>query len=543
MKKFLLFVFLAALMYAIFLCSIVIRIREFRKLPQRSIAEKYFTGKYPHDIFARALIFKRGVPSYECIIRSWAYKPNQISNTFWNRWILENDVSRMTLKERVEHLPEYPLDPEGILPYLKDILYGFSDGYKVLSVLAKFQASTSIYQDWIEKRIVLRQDGKLFLKCIKYIVQLPDVDMGKLFEMFRTDLIVATEKDLSGDELGGFEYYQLKGCGSDLYSFYIIRQFLKLGTKTSASLLDWMDKSLSNNRLELTAFVARVIGLYTYSTNPQEVQIAQTILMRELGELDPCEASFLDCSTIPAKKLFSITQSSSPLVAISFFHNLAHGSIIEAEAVAKPILSGPDSELRKGLIVLLIRHGSSVGKLYLDDAFRGNAKRSILFQRIEEYVYGSEVVERYCRIARHAYTGIPKTWPLYGFDGSTWQEEVGEWRKFIDEIPWFPGTDDAYYRMGYLQYAFGDWEDAVKTIREFASRELPDNDARQYVAHLLMNLSFKEESLHERFPELEHVYHIQRLGILVFEQHPDMQNNTNSINWLLSNVNYQRLLA
>src|SRR5947209_4719686 len=80
------------------------KVRAFRKHPQRFLAVAYFKGDLPHNILARILIFKRGGKAYNADLLGWAYHSKLITDSSWNRWILENNLEKATEEERLELL-------------------------------------------------------------------------------------------------------------------------------------------------------------------------------------------------------------------------------------------------------------------------------------------------------------------------------------------------------------------------------------------------------------------------------------------------------
>jgi hypothetical protein len=81
----------------------VIQAARFRRNPTRTRGVHLLTGDAPDKVVARILMFRPGISSYQALLRAYAYDPNTgLSDTFWNRWILESDIRQMDDKDVTE---------------------------------------------------------------------------------------------------------------------------------------------------------------------------------------------------------------------------------------------------------------------------------------------------------------------------------------------------------------------------------------------------------------------------------------------------------
>jgi hypothetical protein len=108
------------------------------------------------------------------------------------------------------------------------------------------------------------------------------------------------------------------------------------------------------------------------------------------------------------------------------------------------------------------------------------------------------------KLANHDYVGVGKRWPPAGVRPNALKQQIDEWRRFIDEFPWFPGTDDAYYLRAYAQYLAGDYDGVRKSIEEVSTRQFAEHDATPYVRHLASVMAFVPGAS-KHWPELTQI--------------------------------------
>ena len=228
----------------------------------------------------------------------------------------------------------------------------------------------------------------------------------------------------------------------------------------------------------------------------------------------------------------------NPEVAVSALDFVSRHNILEAEQLALPILSRPDSELRKGVIIVLVNNDSLLGKRHIIEAFTGSAPRRTLFANYELYSKGTEVVSEYERLSGHEYLGTGKHWPPAKNPNNV--DEINGWRHFVDTYPWFPGTDDAYYRMAYAQYVNNDLAGSLATLDEYVHKEHPDRDAEPYLRYLLKLIADKTKEYDKQYPVLNYVRTLtaQPVGLKVFDQSFWFDDTVASVNWFVDNTIY-----
>jgi hypothetical protein len=230
---------------------------------------------------------------------------------------------------------------------------------------------------------------------------------------------------------------------------------------------------------------------------------------------------------------------------LAIIHHLAHEDITVAEELAGPYLSGNDSEIRKGVIVLLVRHGSAKGRAMIGEAFAGKVPRKTLFLNSESYENGNVPADLYSKLASHDYRQTGKTWPPSYFGKRPSTDEVMRWKQFIESYPWFPGTDDAYYRLAFSEFAQKDYPACFATIKAYLRREYwPDNDVKPYMMHLLRNLALVSDVADNELPFIPHIRTIASnpLALMLIGFQENVDSVIGSLNWFLSNPKYIQFL-
>ncbi|HET9767163.1 MAG TPA: hypothetical protein VFS60_09960, partial [Thermoanaerobaculia bacterium] len=96
----------------------------------------------------------------------------------------------------------------------------------------------------------------------------------------------------------------------------------------------------------------------------------------------------------------------------------------------------------------------------------------------------SEAAGAYERLSGHEYHRIGKRFPPYLGERAPQPTDIAEWRAFIDTFPWFPATDDAYYRLAHACFMAGEFDQAAAVIDEFGQRVFVDRDVESYMAAL-----------------------------------------------------------
>jgi len=391
--------------------------------------------------------------------------------------------------------------------YLKRylLIQGGSDVYN--SDIHNYILKAAVSDDWVNERLYrkhfLSLDKELFVADVKYypydkaaFSDYVDFQLfGKACSFF--DISEGVWLGERGKELlwlsrrGGYFECLEKKLNSDF--LYLIDDValnsIDMGTKYSMDFITLFDDfSYSNSNVIVAA-------KFTNSPVLIERELARKYLYKNLLNIDYRDVyqnilggEFKGENIDFIEKLFEISIMNGYGDAIDFFHKIVDKDVLVGEYISKNILLGEDSSLRKGVIVLLIRHGSLVGGEYIDQAYKGSAPRLELFKNGFSYLYGSSAVEQYTYIARHDYRETGKHFPPI-YCKPPLDNEIELWEQFIDEYPWFPGTDDAYYRLAFRYYAEQKIGDSLRIIDEFYNRSFTDSDAETLIFKLKEKIS------------------------------------------------------
>ena len=466
----------------------VYRAVQFRRFPRTQIARELFASEWPHNVIGRSVIFARGRrerPGYVLTLRDCVYRPSLVADNRWNRWILERDFTRMTAKDRLEFLPRYPLSPSAAM--IPAIIEGLNAGvYENLRLVARSADARVIqaYDSWVENQLLRDRDPEVFLNTAPYLVGLSSLKHApaQLFDVFWPGLDEEQRERLLD----------------------VVAPNIPIDSDTTDGLYRWATASLAT--APRTDTWARFVGRFAISTKRrQEVVDA---FVGQIGAADWLAGPFArDLPQAAQEELWTKWERAfgrtRPSLGLAVLRLIVARDLKAAETLAAPIVNAPDSPLRKGVIVVLAQHDSALGKAHVEDAFTGETPRATMFTRVSDYLYTSPG-QTYVKLAGHDYLETGKRWPPVRADGRSAEEEAKGWRAFIDRYPWFPGTDDAYYRLAYLQFLSRHYDEALSTIQEFSARLaedvqscagssepnwktrcLADDDAAPYVAKTL----------------------------------------------------------
>lgn len=519
---------LAVLLYLALCVITIVKIRSFRKHPTRTAALEFFQGDLPHNYIGRYFLFKTGSPEFNLDVLSWAYDSQLINDTSWNQWILENAVAQIPEEQRLELLALYPLTPSrNLLPDLRNALA--KGQYRVLPVLNRMNdpEGRQASREWIERNIVAPKNSRLFVNASAALAESSSPNhFIELVDTFWRRLSKA-EKQVIVAKLAGNMTRQWTGAGD---------------------ILRWVDASITKGDLKLNCATVILMGKFLSipSFNAQTVEI----IAKRADQIEGRHARLLFSfsakteSTNLARLLGEKIQDKNPALLIEIIHYAADTDIVAAEEIAKPFLAGTDSVLKKGVIVLLVRHDSVVGKRMIDDTFTGESPRKTLYLYSTEYALGNAASEMYRVLSTHDYKETGKTWPPSYLHGIPSNEEIAAWKHFIDSYPWFPATDDAFYRLGFSQFVQGDHLGCWSTIKQYLKRDYwPDRDASPYVYQLLRALVLTTNIEDDEMPFLPHLRNIvsNPLAGLATDQ-KNLDAVITSINWFLANPKYIEFL-
>jgi len=185
----------------------------------------------------------------------------------------------------------------------------------------------------------------------------------------------------------------------------------------------------------------------------------------------------------------------SPLRARFLFYALCRRSLSLCESAGQKVLNRSDSELRKSVIVILVRYGSQLGIRHIDEAFTGSARRLDKFRTVSQYLYGSDATAEYIRISGHDYLKTGKLFPPAGASsGDSIGVEISDWNNFIERYPYHPATDDAFYRLAAAEIIRSNFAGALDVVDQYLKvrDQLPDVDADTAFSAILRILALAD---------------------------------------------------
>jgi len=506
----------------------ILRVRSVRKHPQRSPALALFQGNLPHNLIGRALLFKTGSEEFNSDILSWAYQSHFITDNLWNRWILEDAIMKMPEDQRLDLLPVYPLTPTRRL--LPDIKKALAHGqYRVLPLLSSMDAveGSQVCTEWVQENIVKPGNSSLFVASSGILAKSSSAShFTELINRFWPQLTSAQQQ----------------------------RVITKLAAhvsnegKSANEVFQWTMSSIKSGKLKLTCATVALLGRFLSMPTLR----AQTleIISERAGDIEGSHAELLfhftdePDSVERARALAEKVKYKNTQLVLEIIHHVAEHNIVGAEEIAKPFLSTGDSLLRKGVIVLLVRHGSVMGKRMIEDTFTGKSPRKTLYLSSSSYGRGNSAGDIYRTLSTHDYKETGKTWPPSYLHGSPSLEEIAGWKKFINSYPWFPGTDDAFYRLAFSQFAQRNYPECLATIRDYLNHDYwADDDARPYLYHLLRNVALSSDLSDNEMPYLPHLRNILSHPLAGLEgDEANLDSVINSLDWFLANPKYIEVL-
>jgi hypothetical protein len=508
----------------------VLKVRSVRKRPKRAAVVALFSGNLPHNFIGRLVLFRPGTPEYNLDVLSWANNSRALTDNYWNRWILERAILEIPEDERLDLLPQYPLKPtERLLPDLRKALQ--NGQYRVLPLLNNMEGDLGrqISRTWIEESIVKPRNTQLFVNASGFLARSSSPNyftetVGKFWPQLtkaqKQRVITKLAGHLSGNEEGLTDVFK------------------------------WTTGTLANGSIDMSCATITLLGRFL-STPALKAQ-ALGIVSDRAGEIDASyvpllfhfskRAEFAEFAKPIAEKV----KDKNATLLLEIIHQVADMDIMGAEEISKPFLSTPDSMLRKGLIVLLVRHGSVVGKRMINDTFSGQSPRKTMYFSSSDYEKGNSASEKYRALSTHDYKETGKTWPPSYLRGLPSRSEISGWQQFIQLYPWFPGTDDAYYRLAFSQLAQADQRACWATVKQYLNRDYwPDNDASAYMYHILRTLVLSSNVADTELPFVQHFRNILSKPIAVLAIDGDVEGLDSviaSIDWFLANPKYIKFL-
>jgi hypothetical protein len=414
--------FILIFSYVVFCGLTILNARSFRKHPQRTNAVAYFRGDLPHNILGRMLLFKRGTKEYNSDLLEWAYHSKLISDKPWNRWILEKNFENASEEERTRLLPYYPLSPtERLMPFIKKALD--QDRYQVLPLLSKANTAQSlqIYRGWVQERVLKPRNLRLFVAASGSLAQSSAYPFAELVKIFWPKLSPSQRERVMAKVAAHFpEEPRTVNELFNLAKSSLVKDDLTLGCASVALIGRFLSvDQLRDQAVELVA---------QHASNIKASQIR--LLLRFVNEKDMLQV---------AKLVLEKLKDKNPPALVELLDYVANRDITQAEELAPSLLRGEDSEMRKGVIVVLVRNGSVKGKALIEETFKGRAPRKTMYWSFGDYEYGSVAADKYHELSTHDYEETGKTWPPSYLRNGPSGEEVASWKEFILSYPLFSG--------------------------------------------------------------------------------------------------------
>lgn len=459
-----------------YLSYLAFEAKQIRHAPVKSRFLRAIRGSGPGSLFMRYILLRPGHRLYHAAILPWLYsKEAGLADTPWNRFLLENHLRQLPRELAFRYLAGYPLSGRpGLLSFLVEALE--ESRFSSLRFLDDFPEGRSFYQGWLNDRLLVPADAALFDKVLPTLLKLSSVDLPRLLERVFPQTVVQRRGILfDRDRL----YQALKDAKNPGQLFNWASAFLSIGRGKYADVEEILAALLVTPRT--SSSVASLVLKEPRVISDEEL-VTLVLPARCLEDIDnPCGM----LGNVPDAILPIAFRSleSQPNRFLTLFHSLVHAGDKRATEVAQHVLDGPDSLTRKGVIVLLARHDLAIPGLQIDEAFRGEVPRPVLFRNKSQYSK-SRAFQAYERLSGHAYHQIGKRFPPFFGGHLPMLADSSRWSEFIREYPWFPATDDAYYRLAHLYFIHGELILAAATIARFNARSFTDQDVEPYMTLL-----------------------------------------------------------
>jgi hypothetical protein len=523
-----LLVLVLVLVYGAVCVFTLLSVRSVRKSPKRAAVVALFTGNLPHNFIGRLLLFRAGTREYNLDVLSWASESGALTDNYWNRWILERAILKVPEEERLDLLPHYPLKPtERLLPDLRKALQ--NGQYRVLPLLNKMEGDVGrqISRTWIEESIVKPRNAQLFVNASGFLAKSSSPNnftetVGKFWPQLnkaqKQRIVTKLAGHLSADDEGMNEVFR------------------------------WTTRALDDGSIKMTCATVALLGRFL--ATPALKTEALGIVSNRASEIDSSYVPLLFHFSKPtefaefAKPIIEKIKDKNPALLLEVIHQVADLDILAAEEITKPFLAAPDSMLRKGIIVLLVRHGSVVGKRMIAETFSGQSPRRTMYYRSDDYGNGNSAGEKYRALSTHDYKQTGKTWPPSYLHGAPSRSEISGWQQFIQSYPWFPGTDDAYYRLAFSQFAQNDQRGCWATVKQYLARDYwPDNDASAYVYQVLRTVVMTSDVADSDLSFVHHFRNVLSKPLAELTTNvEDVDSVIASIDWFVANPRYIKFL-
>jgi hypothetical protein len=489
--------------------------KSIRELPVQTPFVEAVTSIEPLGLAYRVMLMKPGSDRYHRAIIPWLFNNAELSDNAMNRGLLEKLLLAADPDFVGAHLHRYPLAATPrlttIFEHLLDRAAAF-DGVEAYSDewyegreprrasrsalmrLGDYAEGRQIINRWIDERILATHNADNFRYYFGTLAAIQSVDLQSLLAAFDKELgalpgsddhLRLNWYDLQTDSphidvLFAWALEKLESGEVELDVINVLLTKSVCADATKASALDWF-LGLSNEE-KITAFDAMFGGYDDWGPKLSEHGVDLHESSYDYSELPAC---------VPEELLEQAWTAMQDEAArqLALLHAQLHHEHPGAVSRVNLAIGGDDSALRKGAIVLLARHQNAGVRYDIDDAFRGEAPRLVLFREEEQY-RSSVALQRYEALSGHDYGHVGKRFPPSFGSGAYADNDAAEWRAFIDDFPWYVSTDDAYFRYAYEHFLDGDLPAARSVIAEYRSRTYIDADASPYMDQLeaLINL-------------------------------------------------------
>ncbi|MGZ0080165.1 tetratricopeptide repeat protein [Methylomonas sp. YC3] len=503
---------------------------EYRRHPSYKGVIELFSNEEPNKIVSRILILLPGIPAYNKNTRDWIYLHSKVSDNFYNSMLLEHNFFSMEEDQKLTYLESYPITPtKKFTTYLKQVI---EDGNydQAISFISKHNSPE-----------LKDQLGYAMVYSYK-INPLPE-NFNTIFTwLLQNNIRLSVDFLTENKNIGDMDFY----LGMvDLLDQDVVKSDKDLSIKlyaASESRIFGEDKKIKPESLEL---ISLLLFNGSYSGNLKDS------LITNLGNIDDkdivrifthagsnlSESDYELCDTIFLRLIDKPTPVIEALGTLAKANNIGLVEHFSEAILNKDITKIENSEVKKSIIVILINYNSDLGKGYLDHVFMGLAKPKNKIYLVNNYTTGSAASDKYISLASHDYTETGKTWPPSYIKFPPSFNETEQWRSFINEYPWFPATDDAYYRLAFSYFYFKQYQKSLDTILEFYNKsDFVDNDASPYVGYLLKFVlaNINIPSQNELLKNIKIIYE-QPVSGFIYSQHPDIKNLKRAINWFIEN--------
>ncbi len=461
------------------------RVSDFRDRPTWHVFEEEISDANIFSPIVRYAMFKRGSEPYEKDLAQWLGKI-ELDEAPFDAAVMEGFLSRLDKGQLVRLTGAFASSSKPLLPHIKKKLFPATTGCvfagvndnTVWSLVS--EDSDEAYEEYSEESI--DQDSE-------------ESDESALVEESTGDNLAPFDPlTQTSIEYGEYDYAvipwriefehiedpelraRIAKCVGSLSSTASKYFPMALVPKQGPEAQKLLQQLIAKGNATLVANV---------SMSSSEVsKQAMDWLVRNVDSISKDHLTNIHASGIAPefrRALFSrwIREDQRSRAIATIRQTLLDGHDVVAQDMARPIVDGKDSTLKKDLIVILARNYTRLGQLKVDEAFSGKAPRTEMFYSYDNY-FNSNTMARYSQISGHGYVEVGKSFPaIYCMPPSDSEEE--DLRKFIASYPWFPATDDAHLRLASRLLLDGRLDEAQAELRSLDAARYVDTDAKELV--------------------------------------------------------------